>query len=449
MKDVGPVRACAIVLLALTAVACSSHPLSKTKPDGGGQGGQTTGAAGSGGAAGPGGASGAQAGVGGADAQAGTAGGADAEAGTTGGADAQAGTAGANAEGGADVPQETAPAEDAIADGPPEGADAPIGTVYDVGGPEQGGYHGPLTPVTVDLPHFSVPAGGEMTQCYPVGLELDDFNEVHFGEIKATLGAVVYELRVGALHPAFPNAGEDCPPFDGADTRLVKPLLLARNRTEDLKFPAGVGFTLPRVQYVLFEVHAWNPGSAAADATASVTFTPMADSTFQHEAGLVVVEDADVHIVPGAANVDSGRVYVPLSSAIGATSITRVMGYTHGLGVDVSIATARSASDPSPTSISGVVYDPSAPAVVNLPTPVALPASGGIDLECVWSNPGGQTTVLRGPSVHDERCAAVLSYYPAPAIDAYFPAPPVPGACFHTSADGGADFCCPGGAGCP
>jgi hypothetical protein len=425
--------AIALTTLALAWAGCSSGSSGKNDPDGGGgHGGKTTGTAGS---------AGAVAGSGGTASSAGAGGGgtAGAQAGA-GGTDARAGAGGGDPDGGGDTPQDVPSAGDAPGDAHDGAAgsaeDAPLEATSEAGGDAPSDGAVPAA-IVVDLPSFSVAATSESTRC--IVLDLGNAGPIHVGEIKATLGAVVYELRIGALATGAAQATfTPCTPFADTSDANVKPIFFARNRSEALSFPVGVGYTLAAHQLLRFEIHGSNPSGTAADTAVTATLTPVPAATFQHEAGLVFVEAAGFTIPAHGTNVDSGRVYVPVGAALGAASITRVMGYTHHLGVDVSISTATGAGDLAPLSISSVVYDASSPSVVNESTPVTLSASGGIDVECFWSNPNGQTSVARGPSVDDERCAAVLSYYPAAPAQL----------CLHTPFGGGVDFCCPGGVGC-
>src|SRR5262249_9386459 len=128
-------------------------------------------------------------------------------------------------------------------------------------------------------------------------------------------------------------------------------------------------------------------------------------------------------------------------TAIGNASLTRVMGYTHKLGIDVKIATATGATDPSPTTIYAPTFDAGSPPVVYKTPAVVLPSTGGITLTCAWNNSNGNSTVRYGTSpITDERCGGVLSYYPAAGAHH----------CQHTTQAGGSiTLCCPGAAGCP
>jgi hypothetical protein len=186
-----------------------------------------------------------------------------------------------------------------------------------------------------------------------------------------------------------------------------------------------------------FEMHGWNPSTSTVGAQVSATFTPVAPSTFQQEAGLLLLEAADIN-VPAGATVTLGPTFFPVSATLGSASISRLMGYTHPAGVLVSMATATGATDSTPMTIYSPTWNPDAPPVVNLSPAATVPSLGGIDLTCAWHNVGA-TTLTRGPSVNDERCAAVVSYYPA--VTAH--------RCLHTGSGGGVTVCCPGNAGCP
>jgi hypothetical protein len=313
------------------------------------------------------------------------------------------------------------------------------GAPGDGGLPDRGdaeGDAGGTSALVVSAPSFSVAVGGESTQC--VVLDLGNATVIQVGEIESTLSPVVYELRIAAVSDAAQTTPSPCTPFADIDDQTVRPLVFARNRSEDLSFPTGVGYTLAAHQLLRFEVHAANATAGALDASVSATFRLSPAATIQ-EAGLLLLEAADINI-QADATATLGPIFFPLSGAFGSASIFRLMGYTHALGVSVAMATLTSAGDPSPALIySPPAWDPGSPLVVTKAPPVVLPAPGGIGLTCSWNNSAGAGTVTRGPSVNDERCVGVVSYYPAVA----------PHACVNTGLGAGVTVCCPGGSGCP
>jgi hypothetical protein len=317
------------------------------------------------------------------------------------------------------------------------GSTGASGTAGATGTAGASGTGGASSPLVLTPASFSVAMDGESTQC--VVLDLGNAAPIHVGEIKTTLSPAVYEVRIGATSGSAQTTPSPCDPFGDIDSATVKPLVLARSATDDLVFPTGIGYTFAAHQLLRFEVHAYNATAGALDAAVSATFTPVPDATFQQEAGLLVFEDSDITIA-AQATVSVGPVFFPLSTALGSASLFRMMGYTHKLGIDVAMRTATSATDPSPTTIYSPVWDPASPPVVTKTPPVALASPGGIALSCTWNNSAGVRQVRFGTSVvNDERCAGVVSYYPAATVHR----------CIHSSVGGGIVLCCPGAAGCP
>jgi hypothetical protein len=102
-------------------------------------------------------------------------------------------------------------------------------------------------------------------------------------DVKATIGAPVYEMRVSAVSAADPTTPTPCPPFGDIGDAARRPLMFACNNPEDLSFPAGIGYTLPAHQLLRLEIHAWNLTNNALPVNTSTPFTVMSDSAYQHE----------------------------------------------------------------------------------------------------------------------------------------------------------------------
>ncbi len=317
-----------------------------------------------------------------------------------GGADAQADV------GDGDAQADVGGAYDAQADG---ARDTAPDVTSDVGGDA-------AAPTAIELkaPTFTAAKSSQSTQC--VVLDLGNAQAIHVGHVKTTLSAPVYEVRIGAVTGAVQATPTTCTAFGDIMDAAVRPLVFARNDVEDLSFPAGVGYTLAPHQLLRVEIHTWNPTNDDLPANVSTIFTVSKDADFQHEAGLLLLENLEVQIAAGAQTVQLGPQFFPLSATLGAASIFRLEGYTHELGVDLAMSLATGATDPAPTSIyAPAPWNPANPLVVDEATPRTVPANGGIALTCKWNNANGSTPVQRGPSVMDERCAAFVSYYPAVA----------------------------------
>jgi len=288
----------------------------------------------------------------------------------------------------------------------------------------------------VTAPTFSVAAESESTQC--VVLDLGNAGAMSVGEIDVTIGAAVYELRITAVSSELQTTPAPCTPFGDVFDAGARPLVFARTSGDDFVFPAGVGYSLVAHQRLRLEIHAFNATDVPVTATAQATFKPAAGGPLQHEAGLLLLESENFLVTSGDPAA-TGDVFFPLSNALGAASVFRLMGYTHDLGTGVTMKTAASASDVAPASIyAPTAFSPADPPVITTTPPVVLPVPGGVDLACSWK-PASGASVSRGPSVFDERCAAFVSYYPAAAAHA----------CTHVGAGVGVTVCCPGEAGCP
>jgi hypothetical protein len=390
----------------------------------------TTGTAGSGssGTTGSGGVSGSSGttGTGGASGSSGTTG--------TGGASGSSGTTGSAGRGGSGGTTGTGGASGSSGTTGTGGASGSGGTTGIGGASGTGG--GIAGSLFVNTPSFSVAAAAETTQC--MVLDLGNNAPVHVGGIKATFGSAVYEVRIGAAIGTAQPTPSPCTPFADIDSAAVRPLVLARSAADELLFPTGVGYALDAHQLLRFEVHAVNAGAAAANVSVSATLTIVPDATFQHEAGLLMLDGVGSSSIGEQATLTVGPVVFP----VGSMSIFRVMGYTHKLGTGVKMQALINDGDPSPTTIYEPAWDPANPPVVTRTPPVALPAAGEISLRCSFTNNTPSIVPLGtsfGGSVNNERCAGTVSYFPAVPMHR----------CVHTNAGGGATLCCPGSDGCP
>lgn len=323
------------------------------------------------------------------------------------------------------------------------GSSGTAGTGGSAGGGPAGttggaGTAGTLAPITITVPTFSVAAGAETTQC--VIVDLGNAKTIHVGEIKTMFGPAVYEILIGATPGPALTKPSTCNPFSAINNRDFRPLVLTRvsNRPTDLlTFPAGVGYTLAAHQFVRIEVHAFNDSAGAADVAVSAAFTPMPDAAFQQEAGLIMFEENSISLA-AQATTTVGPTFYPLPTAIGGATVAQLMGYTHKLGAAMKIATATSATDAAPSVIYEPSYNPADPVAVWYTPPLVLPSSGGINLTCTFNN-SGATEVVQSFDLTGERCAVVLYYYPATAVQH----------CLHFIEGGGGTDCCPGSQACP
>ena len=317
------------------------------------------------------------------------------------------------------------------------GSSGASGTAGATGTAGASGTGGASSPLVLTPASFSVAMDGESTQC--VVLDLGNAAPIHVGEIKTTLSPAVYEVRIGATSGGAQTTPSPCDPFGDIDGATVKPLVLARSAIDDLVFPTGIGYTFAAHQLLRFEVHAYNATAGALDAAVSATFTPVPDATFQQEAGLLVFEDADISIA-AQATVSVGPVSLPVVHR----ARKRITVSDDGLHAQARNRCGDADRDqrhrPVPDHDLFTGLGSASPPVVTKTPPVALPSPGGIALSCTWNNSAGVRQVRFGTSVmNDERCAGVVSYYPAAAVHR----------CIHSSVGGGIVLCCPGAAGCP
>jgi hypothetical protein len=187
---------------------------------------------------------------------------------------------------------------------------------------------------------------------------------------------------------------------------------------------------------IKLEMHYLNRGDAAVDITAMVDFFAADPATIQYEAAVLFTGSPDIDI-PSMQSATLHQFFtVPANANLGEAKIFAITGHEHALGTGVKINLA-----PSPSGPMTEVYAPdpfvwSEPATVTPDEPFMIPAGGGLDFTCTWTNTTSQAVGF-GESAKKEMCFFWAYYYPSQGSKV----------CFHTEQAGGAngiDLCCPG-----
>jgi hypothetical protein len=264
----------------------------------------------------------------------------------------------------------------------------------------------------------------------PAGVHIGSIHDVMTLTSGVTATLLVYAVPDTVEQPT-PFA---CTPFSLLANGQGSAIAVSRSADDTFAYPAGTAVTLAANQLVRLELHYVNAAtSAAMQLSASTTLTPIPDSSFQQEAGLLFLMDPDISIPPGAMST-LGPIYYPLESALGSPSIFAASGLENQYATTMTtgVTTGSTGTDTS-------VYAPSAYDWMNPPTvmvspAVAVPAGGGFHATCAWNNVSGGT-VTSGSRATNEICMDVLHYVPGKGSFV----------CVHTTQAGGIDACCPGG----
>jgi hypothetical protein len=315
--------------------------------------------------------------------------------------------------------------DDNMSDG--GGSSEPGGTTYSL-------QWGPVT----------VPANTEDTQCVILALSNTASIKVH--EIHDTIGVGSHHMIVyrDDMDTAAVTTPYNCQPFTGAlnTTGKIEPLAITQKMDDDIVLPDGVAYTFSPNQLIKIEMHYINTSDAPEAIQGNVVFTAADASTIQNEAGLLFTGSPDISI-PANQPFDLKETFlVPSYLDLSQAHIFAITGHEHHLGTGVQVTSLMSSSDPGT-----VVYDHltnfswSDPTTDQQSPAFSIPAGGGFEFECTWTNTTANT-VSFGESACDEMCFFWAYYYPSTSSEV----------CIHSNqfggGSGGVDICCPGDAEC-
>ncbi len=312
------------------------------------------------------------------------------------------------AGGASDASTDTTPASDAAQNdaAPAEGGDA--------SNPTDAGDGGVAAPVSLTMGPFTPGAGVESTKC--ATMQLSNAGPVHIGAIHTVLTGSWHDLIVYRVDDKNPSPPADCAPLEGLFAANAGTALTFTQRDDELlQLPAGDGFTFADHQMIRLELHGVDDGSGFG---ATVTFDPIADSSFQRETGMLLVGFVDISLPVGVDTILHQQAPAP-AIALGSDLLV-MSGHQHALGTELSV---------------GSIYDSTSwndPPVTTL-TPVAVTSGTKIDTTCKWHN-GTSSTVTYGAGAQQEQCFVRAHFAPATGSRT----------CVHSEKSGTFDVCCPG-----
>jgi hypothetical protein len=179
---------------------------------------------------------------------------------------------------------------------------------------------------------------------------------------------------------------------------------------------------------IRLEIHGIDDGNGIG---ATVTFVPMLDSDFKHEAVMVLVGLIDISVPPGSNAQLHQQVAAPAITL--GSQLVVMSGHQHKAGVDIAIGDSVDGGAPAN------LYDSTSwnmPPVTML-TPLTMTSGTKLDLTCSWQN-NGNSALNFGKSFQNEQCFARAHFAPATGSRL----------CVHTEKSGTVDACCPGDALC-
>jgi hypothetical protein len=242
---------------------------------------------------------------------------------------------------------------------------------------------------------FTVDPGKELVMCtYVKGTNDADADIVKFttNQSKGCHHLIVYTVD----HPV------DLPPYQCSQGGQPgwNQLLATQVQTEEISFPAGVGFHVKAHQQYVIETHYINSTSEPLNVQSSFTTTLADPGSVTQRASTYFFGTMNIDLAPNAQG--SSMVTCKLPEAMG---IHTMFGHEHRMGTGVDVTHINAAGDRT-SLYSTTVWD--GPPIQSFDGGLNLTDTDSIEVKCQWDNTG--TDVLRYPH---EMCFAIGYYWPA------------------------------------
>jgi hypothetical protein len=281
-------------------------------------------------------------------------------------------------------------------------------------------------PVTVD-------PGVERTECIILDVGNDTPIDVH--RIHNTLGLGSHHLVVYRDNAATAPTGlYPCAPFASSvsSNGNTAPMMITQKHDEELVLPEGVAYHLAAHQLLRLEVHYLNSTDAPLTIEASVELDTTTDVPITEHADFLFIGTPDIHLGPGETTTVDAFFTPP--ERLAAANYFAITGHTHQYGTNVTVGYGADS-----TATMTPVYDlddfrwSDPETVVHTPA-FQVPAGGGFQLTCEYTNTSGGPVEF-GESANDEMCFFWAYYYPS--VGSFV--------CAHTAEliEPGLDVCCP------
>jgi hypothetical protein len=281
----------------------------------------------------------------------------------------------------------------------------------------------------------TIQPGAEDTKCVLVRLgnaSAIKVRQIHNALSSSSHHLIVYKDDMDTEERTTPF---ECAPFTGAlnTTGRIAPIMITQKADDLLTLPERVAYTLDANQMIKIEMHFLNTTDAPQEARASVDFYAADPSKIDHEANILFIGSPDVDIAGGQTKTLKQFFTVPSSLDLSASNIFAITGHTHHYGTDMQVRVGASNAGPMTSVYAPQPFSWSEPETTVHTPPFSIPAGGGFEFECTWTNTGSQPVTF-GESANDEMCFFWAYYYPSQGSKV----------CVHTDEYGGVDICCPG-----
>ncbi|MEZ4369458.1 MAG: hypothetical protein R3B07_01475 [Polyangiaceae bacterium] len=287
----------------------------------------------------------------------------------------------------------------------------------------------------VGIGPIQVASGDENTQC--IVTRLGNPNPIHVGAIRNVISSSSHHMIVYRTADTEERLTPfDCTPFvETLDPSKGAPLMVTQKKDDELRLPDGVAFTLEANQMIRIELHYINTTPNPVEVTATSAFHTMDDSLFQNEADFLFIGSPDIN-VPAHGTQKLGPMFFKMPSQFADSNFFAITGHTHQYGVNMTVDSVASASDPGTAVYDVPNWAWDEPETVSYDPPFQVPQGGGFNFTCEWDNTSN-SNVGFGESANQEMCFFWSYYYPSKGAKVCF-----------VSEQYNVTECCPGGALC-
>lgn len=282
---------------------------------------------------------------------------------------------------------------------------------------------------------ISVASGDENTQC--IVTRLGNPNPIHVGAIHNVISSSSHHMIVYRTADTEERLTPfDCTPFvETLNPDKGAPLMVTQKKDDELRLPDGVAFTLEANQMIRIELHYINTTPNTLDVEATSAFHTMDDAQFENEADFLFIGSPDIN-VPAHGTQKLGPMFFKMPSQFADSNFFAITGHTHQYGVNMTVDSVASASDPGTPVYDVPNWAWDEPETVKHDPPFQVPQGGGFNFSCEWDNTSN-SNVGFGESANQEMCFFWSYYYPSKGAKVCF-----------VSEQYNVTECCPGGALC-
>lgn len=230
------------------------------------------------------------------------------------------------------------------------------------------------------------------------------------GELTSDIHSAIadHDIYVGGIRPIAPlGTHHTVLALGGFNTGNV--IYASGVGTNELLFPKGVGFKIPKGENILLQLHVFNTSPEPLSGTSGIEVIEIAPADVEQEADLFLPGPFDFSIPPNQTYTYSGKCTVSQQQTLFA-----IFPHMHQLGSHFK-ATVTSGGAEKVIHDGGYQFDHQAFLSID---PVPLSPGDTITTECTWNNNTPQT-VKWGESSTAEMCFSILYRYPAIADNGF------------------------------